>query len=595
MSIRANLHFIVVVLSFGLACSGLVGCKETEDAVDDVDDAIDEAVESEVRGRVLDDDGEPVAGVRVRLYDLLDNTDFVEGHDITSLEAYIDKQAVLESDNDLADATTDGEGRFAIEAPPGAFLAVATHVECSAGFAGFDEETGVLDLSTLITPSFDDGLRFAIPTFVLACATAPEVGEDGNTEECPPFEPELPEVACDATSCVEAGGRCEDDACVFACSVATCAESGGSCFFGECVQPRTCDEAACAEAGGTCDGDACAMPACDVEACIAVRGVCSEDGATCDIPPCFAAEADCTGAGGRCSSDGTSCEVPACNTDEDCQAAQPGASCMSPGDVELATCAPPAPAEIIPPAEPLGWTSLRVTDSEDELLADASEANQRIETDDIPEGGVVRVYGDFDGDAVRAYLHLQSGGQRCPNLPPRTDFIPVEIVDGHLASERGAFVELVLHGGCQKLQLSTSDELGEGERSFIVEIGDACAPPDAPFTAILTWDAGPGQPADLDLNIWNKAEEHLFFGTKQAAWGRLAHEGKGPGPEVFEASDASQGPFIVKVQFFSGRPRDVEGKVRILRTVDGQRRDETFTFTVQRPKDIAQIGVFEAQ
>ncbi len=55
---------------------------------------------------MLDDEGEPVAGVRVRLYDLLDNTDFVEGHDISSLEAYIDKQAALESDNDLADGMT---------------------------------------------------------------------------------------------------------------------------------------------------------------------------------------------------------------------------------------------------------------------------------------------------------------------------------------------------------------------------------------------------------------------------------------------------------------------------------------------------------
>jgi hypothetical protein len=576
-----------------LACAALAGCKETKTVVDDVDNTIDEAVESEISGRVIDDNGAAVAGVRVRLYDLLDNTDFVEGHDITSLEAYIDKEAVFESDNDLADATTDEEGRFVIEAPPGAFLAVAVHVQCSAGFAGFDEETGVLDLSTLITPSFDNGLEFEIPEFVLACATPPEVGEDGNTDECPPFEPELPEVTCDATSCEEAGGSCEDDECVFSCAVATCDETGGSCVLGECVQPVTCNAEACADAGGACEDDVCVALECDVEACAGVRGVCN--GASCDIPSCFAAETDCTDAGGRCSTDGATCELPACRTDADCQAAQAGAFCVNPGDVELAACAPPEPEEIIPPVEPLGWTGLRITDSEDEVLADASEANQRIETEDIPRDGVVRVYGDFDGDETQAFIYLQSGGQRCPNLPPRTDFIPVEIVDGHLASEQGAFVELVLHGGCQKLQLSTSDVLGEGERSFMVEIGDACAPPDAPFTAILTWDAGPGQPADLDLNVWNDAHEHVFFGKKDAAWGRLAHEGKGPGPEVFEATDVSEGPFIVKVQFFSGKPRAVEGKVRILRTVDGQRRDETFSFTLNRPKDIARIGVFEAE
>ena len=58
---------------------------------------------------------------------------------------------------------------------------------------------------------------------------------------------------------------------------------------------------------------------------------------------------------------------------------------------------------------------------------------------------------------------------------------------------------------------------------------------------------------------------------------------------------ASQAPFLVKVQFFSGRPRDVTGKVRILRTVDGQLRDESFSFTVSRPKDVAVIGAFDAE
>jgi hypothetical protein len=569
------------------------GCKETKEAVDDVDNTIDEAVESEISGCVRDDADDPVAGVRVRLYDLLDNTDFVEGHDISSLEAYIDKQAVLESDNDLAEATTGDDGCFRIEAPPGAFLAVAVHAECSAGFAGFDEETGVLDLSTLITPSFDDGLEFDIPDFVVACATPPEVGPDGNTDECPPFEPELPEPSCDETLCVAAGGTCDGAACVVTCSMTACAETGGTCVLGSCVQPETCDEDACAAAGGGCEDGVCVVVECDAEACEAARGTCN--GASCDIPSCFATEADCTDAGGRCSEDGTSCELPLCKTDADCQAAQPGAYCAMPGDIDLAKCEPPAPEEIIPPAEPLGWTSVRITDSEDALLADASEMSQRIESEDIPDDGVIRVYADFDGDATRAFIQLQSGGQACPLLPPRTDFIPVEIVDGHLASERGDYVELVLHRGCQKLQLSTSDVLGEGERSFVVEIGDACAPPEAAFTAILTWDAGPGQPADLDLNVWNADREHVFFGSKQAAWGRLALEGKGPGPEVFESSDASEGPFMVKVQFFSGKPRDVEGKVRIIRTVGGERRDETFTFTLQRPKDIARIGIFEAE
>lgn len=584
-----------LTLGLGLTCAALAGCKETKGALDDADDAVQEAVGSEVEGRVLDDNGEPVAGVRVRIYDLLDNTHFVEGHDISSLEAYIDRAAILESDNDLADAVTDDDGHFLIDdVPPSAFLAVAFHASCSAGFAGFDEETGILDLSTLITPDFDNGLRFEIPGFVLACATEPEVGPDGNTDECPPFEPEVPDVTCDADTCAAAGGECDGDACVVTCTEASCAATGGTCEAGECVPPA-CNEGACTDAGGSCVADLCEMPSCDVATCTAARGLCSEDGTSCAIPPCFAAEAECTDAGGTCSIDGAVCGVPVCNADADCQTAQPGAFCSNPGDVELAKCEPPVPQEIVPPAEPLGWTGLRITDSEDNELADASDGNVHIAAGDIPDDGIVRIYGEHDGDATTAYIHVQSGGQNCPNLPPRTDFIPVEIEDGHLACECGGYVELVLHGGYQKLQLSTSDVLGEGETSFLVEVGEPCAPPQAPFVAILTWDAGPGQPADLDLAVWNGDHDLVFVGKKNAAWGRLAHEGKGPGPEVFEASDVSQGPFMVKVQFFSGRPRAIEGKVRIIRTVDGQLRDETFSFTVERPKDIARIGVFEAE
>jgi hypothetical protein len=182
----------------------------------------------------------------------------------------------------------------------------------------------------------------------------------------------------------------------------------------------------------------------------------------------------------------------------------------------------------------------------------------------------------------------------CTDFTPRTDYTAVALVDGHLATDKGEFVELALHGGCQQIQLSTSDVLGEGERSFVVEVGDRCAPPEHPFTAILTWDAGPGQPADLDLNVWNAAGELLFVGSKQSAWGKL-EEGKGPGPEVFRSDDASQGPFTIKVQFFSGKPRDIEAKVRIIRNVDGVALDDSYVGVVGHPKDVSEIGVFASE
>jgi hypothetical protein len=42
-------------------------------------------------------------------------------------------------------------------------------------------------------------------------------------------------------------------------------------------------------------------------------------------------------------------------------------------------------------------------------------------------------------------------------------------------------------------------------------------------------------------------------------------------------------------------PSSLQAKLRVLRTVDGQARDETFTFVVRRPKDVAEVGVFAAE
>jgi hypothetical protein len=532
---------VLIALGLSLSTLAIVGCKQTEDALEETEDALS----VDVTGQVLDDRGEPVAGMSVRLYGLLDNTDFVEGSDVRSASAYINRDAILASSNTVASGETAADGRFKLSAIPNAFLAAVVKDGCSPAFAGFDEATGVLNVNTLLTPNISGGLNFVIPDFVVACATPPEVSDEGNGPDAPPYEPPPATVTCDPTSCEAAGGTCTGDTCV-----------------------STCVAESCQAAGGTCVAGACATPACDATAC--------------------AAE------GGTCSTDASSCTLPACTTDEECAIGQPGAFCENPGDVALAACRAPLPAEIVPPVVAQGWTGYRITGGDDTIIADASLENQVVPSTALPEDGIVRIYGNYDGPATKVYVQVQSGGRSCANSPPRTDFIAVDVVAGQLATDKGGFLELALLGSYQRIQLTTSDTLGIGERSFVVELGEPCAPPEHDFTAILTWDAGVGDPVDLDLSVWNGAGRVLCTGNKQSAWGRL-RDGQSPGPEVFWSDDVSQGPFTIKVQFFCGRPRAIQGKVRIIRTLGGQLVDDTYSFTVNGPKDVAEIGVFSGE
>jgi hypothetical protein len=534
-------HSTVAALGLALGASVHGGCKEVKDEAEDV-------FGTDVRGKVTDDKGQPIAGATVRLYSLLDNTDFVEGSDIGSAEAYIDREAVLASTNSVDSAQTGADGSYKMNTLPSAFLAVATKEGCSAGFAGFDEETGVLNLDTLITPSIDGAVRFEVPTFVLACATPPPQTEpDGNTPDAPPYDPPVSQPPpCDAAACTAAGGTCQDVTCVITCVPAACSAAGGTCTDGVCVTP-TCDAAAC------------------------------------------------TAAGGVCSSDGATCQLPECDSDDDCQVVQPGWVCANPGDVALAACQAPEPGEIPEPPQVAGWTGLRLFDTTGTLIVDASGGDQALAATAVPANSLVRLYAQYQGPATRGYIMVQSGSADCAEAPPRTDTIPIDLSNSQIATSKGDFVELYLHRGFQKIQLSTSEVLGEGDRSHSIEVGARCTPPEHPFIATLTWDAGPGQPADLDLNVWNAAGELVFVGKKQAAWGQLKCHGKGPGPEVFESDDVGQGPYTIKVAFFSGKPRNVQGKVRITRGVGGKRLDDTYVFTVSRPKDVADIGVFASQ
>jgi hypothetical protein len=539
--LRSRLRrFTIAATSLGLATMFYGGCKEVKDKVEDT-------FGTDITGLVNDDKGQPVEGASVRLFTLTGNTDFVEGGDLGSGEAYIDREKVLASTNSVDRGTTGADGRFKLKAIPNAFLAVVTKAGCSAGFAGFNEETGVLSLNTLIAPNFSGGLNFEVPTFVIACASPPPTTEPGgNTPEAPPYEPPAPTPTCDMTACTTAGGTCQGTTCVVTCVAADCTAAGGTCTDGVCVTP-TCDPAACQAAGGACSGD------------------------------------------------GLSCQLPKCTSNDDCQIAGPGWVCVNPGDVELANCQPPEPGGPIPPTPVVsGWVEVRLTDTAGQPILDASMADQSLVATSIPANGLVRLYARYMGAATKGYVLIQNGSADCAAAPPHTDTIAMDLSDQQVATAKGDFIELYLHKGYQKIQLSTSETIGEGERSHAIEVGAGCVPR-SPFSATLTWDAGKGQPVDLDLNVWNKDGELVFVGQKQASWGQLMCHGKGPGPEVFESTDVLQGPFTIKVSFFAGKPREVKGKLRITRSVGGKPLDESFTFTVDRPKAVAEIGVFASK
>ena len=151
---------------------------------------------------------------------------------------------MLASSNTLATGETGADGRFRLSEIPNAFLAVAVKEDCSPGFAGFDETTGVLNVDTLITPNFSGGLNFEIPTFNVTCATPPEVTEQGNADDAPPFEPPPSVVSCDAASCQAAGGTCSGETCVMpACTSDADCQAGQPGAF--CENPGDVALAAC--------------------------------------------------------------------------------------------------------------------------------------------------------------------------------------------------------------------------------------------------------------------------------------------------------------------------------------------------------------
>lgn len=115
-------------------------------------------------------------------------------------------------------------------------------------------------------------------------------------------------------------------------------------------------------------------------------------------------------------------------------------------------------------------------------LTDASTADAVVAATAVPADGLVRLYAQYQGSATRGYIMIQSGSSNCAEAPPCTDYVAIDRSNSQVATAKGDFVELFLHRGFQKIQMSISNVLGEGERSHAIEVGARCTPPQYPLS-----------------------------------------------------------------------------------------------------------------
>ncbi len=431
----------------------------------------------------------------------------------------------------------------------------------------------------------------------------------------------------DTTSAV-----CVDPVCTLDsdCADGTLCDQGGT-LLAACLPPACSVDADCADGqfctnGGTLQS-ACMTPACTTEEQCADGEVCANGGtleAACVLPMCSANE-DCaegqfcvdanTAAavcvdpvctatvdcpeGLICTNAGTfeaACVAPACVTDEDCLEGTCGVN----ETTGLAECQAADPNEIIPPAEPdAAWTVFKVQDSSGTDIVDASTENQVLGAQVVQDNTLVRVYGEYSGAETTAYVMVQTGSMACDGMEPKIDYVEVPIVDGKLNGGKGDYFEVYLYGGYMKVQLSTSNINGEGERSTVVEFGDNCMAPENPLTVILSWTIPEDDPtarADIDLHAWNADGEQCYYGRKIQSWGQLdVDDRRGPGPEVFTVTPDGQGngPITIKVRYFSGRIQPVPCKVRVIHWDGTTLNDNSYEFELSEPREIFEVGVFE--
>jgi hypothetical protein len=373
-------------------------------------------------------------------------------------------------------------------------------------------------------------------------------------------EPGTLEAVCLPPVCTESGNECGDGN--------VCTDPGtldAACATPVCSANEDCTDNKVCENAGTANAQ-CVDAVCYADADCGEGLLCKDGGtllATC-LPPVCTEDADC-GEGQFCVNGGTldaTCVTPACATNDDCttpqvcvNAALVDAYCADPACVTdddcvdgvcganaetgLPECQAMDPNEIIPPDAPdPTWTSFKVMDASGAELADASTDNQTVSEAVANANAIVRVSGSYTGEETVAYVMIQTGSIECGDgFEPKIDYIEVPIIDGKINGGKGDFLEVYLYGGYMKVQLSTSNINGEGERSSVVEFGTTCMQPENPLTVILSWNVpadNPAARADIDLHAWNAAGEQVYYGSKVKSWGQLdVDDRRGPGPEVF--------------------------------------------------------------
>lgn len=281
-----------------------------------------------------------------------------------------------------------------------------------------------------------------------------------------------------------------------------------------------------------------------------------------------------------------------CTSDADCDDADASTSDFCLEDATCGHCTASQPDDDeLPPVTTTTWRGFAAFDTDETLLADATDADVQLRASAASERTrVLLVRGRLEGATGRAFLRIQTGASSCSEQEATTELLPVELdADGRVVSEKGDYQAIPLTGGYQVLQLASTDT-ADALVSHRITIGTRCALPGNELKVIMSWDTDGD---DVDLHVWNGAGEETAWTSLTSSYGAQDLDDVwGFGPEVFTSNEGHTGDsYSVRVHYFRGGERP-NVTLRVLQTDGTCLVDETFVVTLTESWQWIDVGNF---